>query len=69
MPAYRRQIDLEGIEAPVDLAVVGDEEAVAAHIGRFLEAGMTELCANLLGTPEDKARTAAFLAARYGGGV
>jgi hypothetical protein len=30
---------------------------------------MTELCANLLGTPEDKARTAAFLAARYGGGV
>jgi F420-dependent oxidoreductase-like protein len=69
MPAYRRQIDLEGVEAPVDLAIVGDEDAAAAHIERFLDAGMTELCANLLGTPEEKARTAAFLAARYGSGA
>jgi F420-dependent oxidoreductase-like protein len=66
MPAYRRQIELEGVAQPVDLAVVGDEQSVGAHLQRFVDAGMTELCANLLGTPDDKARTAAFLVERYG---
>lgn len=66
MPAYRRQIDIEGVPAPVDLAVVGDEDAVAAHLERFVDAGMTELCANVIGAPEEVARSRAFLAERYG---
>jgi 5,10-methylenetetrahydromethanopterin reductase len=61
MPAYSRQIAIERVEAPVDLAVVGTEDEVAEHLGRFADAGMTELCANLLGTPEDVERSAAFL--------
>jgi 5,10-methylenetetrahydromethanopterin reductase len=69
MPAYRRQIELEGVDAPVDLAVVGSEDEVAEHLERFTVAGMTELCANLLGTPDDVNRTAAFLADRYGSGT
>jgi alkanesulfonate monooxygenase SsuD/methylene tetrahydromethanopterin reductase-like flavin-dependent oxidoreductase (luciferase family) len=66
MPAYRRQIEIEGVESPVDLAVIGDEDTVARHLDRFEDAGMTELCANLLITPDDTDRTAAFLADRYG---
>ena len=66
MPSYRRQVDAEGVDAPVDLVVLGDEVAVAAHLDRFRDAGMTELCANVVGNPEEKARTAAFLADHYG---
>lgn len=66
MPAYRRQIEIEGVASPDDLAVVGDEDIVARHLDRFEEAGMTELCANLLITPDDIDRTAAFLTGRYG---
>lgn len=61
MPAYRRQIDIEGVETPVDLAVVGTEEEVDEHLDRFIAAGMTELCANVVGTPDEVARTIVVL--------
>lgn len=64
MPAYRRQLDIEGVARPVDLAVVGTEQEVDAHLDRFVHAGMTELCANIVGAPEDVARTMRHLAAR-----
>lgn len=64
MPSYRRQIDLEGVASPVDLVVLGDDDAVGAQLDRFAEAGMTELCANVVGTPDERARTSAYLAAR-----
>lgn len=67
MPAYRRQLDIEGVARPVDLAVVGTEDEVDAHLDRFVEAGMTELCANIVGSPEDTARTMAHLARRRSG--
>jgi len=66
MPAYSRQLAIEGVERPVDLAVVGSEAEVDAHLDRFVAAGMTELCANIVGTPEDIARTMAYLARRRG---
>jgi F420-dependent oxidoreductase-like protein len=64
MPAYRRQLDIEGVAQPVDLAVVGSEAEVDAHLDRFVAAGMTELCANVIGAPDDVARTLAHLARR-----
>jgi 5,10-methylenetetrahydromethanopterin reductase len=64
MPAYRRQLDIEGVAQPVDLAVVGTEAEVDAHLDRFVEAGMTELCANIVGAPEEVERTMAHLVAR-----
>ena len=66
MPAYSRQVAIEGVAKPTDLAVVGDEDAVAAHLDRFEEAGMTELCANVEAPADERARTAAFLTSRYG---
>jgi 5,10-methylenetetrahydromethanopterin reductase len=64
MPAYRRQLDIEGVARPVDLAVVGTEREVDAHLDRFVAAGMTELCANIVGSSDDTARTMAHLARR-----
>jgi 5,10-methylenetetrahydromethanopterin reductase len=66
MPSYRRQVDGEGVDSPVDLVVLGDEDEVVAHLDRFVEAGMTELCVNAVGAPAEKERTAAFLGERYG---
>jgi F420-dependent oxidoreductase-like protein len=63
MPAYARQIAVEGVEAPVDLAVVGAEQEVTEHLEELAAAGMTELCAVLEGTPEELERTEALLTA------
>ncbi|MEU0539432.1 TIGR03564 family F420-dependent LLM class oxidoreductase [Nocardia sp. NPDC005978] len=59
IPSYRRVIDLEGADRAVDLALIGDEEAVAAGIQRYYDAGATEvvLTSTDLGTPEDELRT------------
>lgn len=61
MPAYQRQMAAEGLTDPVDLVVLGDEDAVAARLAAYVAAGMTELCANVVGSPEEQARTTAFL--------
>lgn len=61
MPAYQRQMASEGVDDPVDLVVLGDDDAVAARLDAYRSAGMTELCANLLGAPEEQARTTEYL--------
>lgn len=61
MPAYQRQMAAEGVDDPVDLVVLGDDDAVTARLDAYRGAGMTELCANLLGAPEEQARTTEFL--------
>jgi len=61
MPAYQRQMTAEGLTDPVDLVVLGDEAAVAARLAAYADAGMTELCANVVGSPEEQARTVEFL--------
>ena len=47
LPSYRAMIDREGLKepgaaGPADLAIIGDEEAVAAAIRRVEDAGATE---------------------------
>ena len=61
MPAYARQLAAEGLDDPCDLVVLGDEATVLAHLERFAAAGMTELCANVVGSPEERVRTEALL--------
>lgn len=61
MPSYRRQVEAEGVEHPVDLAVVGDEAAAAEDLAAFVQAGMTELYANVIGTSDERRRTREFL--------
>ena len=64
MASYARMVAAEGVAEPVDIALIGDENAVAERIDGFGSAGMTELLANVLGDPDERARTRAFLAAR-----
>lgn len=43
IPSYARAIELSGGERAVDVAVIGDERAVAAEVRRYRDAGATEV--------------------------
>ncbi|MET9535371.1 LLM class F420-dependent oxidoreductase [Streptomyces sp. NPDC006649] len=59
LPSYHRVVGLEGKDRAAELAVIGDEETVAAAIRRYRSAGATEIVATEtdLGGPEDQRRT------------
>ncbi|MEV6757171.1 LLM class F420-dependent oxidoreductase [Streptomyces sp. NPDC051214] len=58
-PSYQRVIGLSGATRAADLAVIGDEETVAAEVRRYREAGATEVVfiATDLGGDADRRRT------------
>ncbi|MFH8658098.1 LLM class F420-dependent oxidoreductase [Streptomyces afghaniensis] len=58
-PSYQRVIGLSGGTRAVDLAAIGDEEAVAAEVARYREAGATEVVFTMtdLGGEADRRRT------------
>lgn len=51
LPSYRAMLDREGAEGPADVAIVGDEESVAAQIRAMFDAGVTEFVAAEFGRP------------------
>ncbi|MEU6879620.1 LLM class F420-dependent oxidoreductase [Streptomyces sp. NPDC046712] len=59
IPSYQRVIGLSGGTRAADLAVIGDEETVAAEVRRYREAGATEVVftATDLGGEADRRRT------------
>ena len=57
MPSYRRQLELEGIDDLAKLAIVGDADRVLESICGLAEAGVTELMADVFGTPDEQDRT------------
>ncbi|MFE1229732.1 LLM class F420-dependent oxidoreductase [Streptomyces sp. NPDC058745] len=59
IPSYQRALALSGATRAADLAVVGDEEHVAAGIRRYRDAGATEVVftATDLGGEADRRRT------------
>jgi F420-dependent oxidoreductase-like protein len=61
LPSYRAMLDREGAEGPADVAIVGDEETVAAELGRLADAGATDLTAPPFGTGDERRRTLALL--------
>ena len=63
LPSYRAMLDRESVGGPADVAVVGDEDAVAAHIDRFAEAGATEFSGAVYGAPDDVERSRRLLGA------
>jgi alkanesulfonate monooxygenase SsuD/methylene tetrahydromethanopterin reductase-like flavin-dependent oxidoreductase (luciferase family) len=61
LPSYRAMLDREGASGPADVAIVGDEDTVAAQIGALAEAGVTDFVAGEYTAGGDGARTRAFL--------
>jgi 5,10-methylenetetrahydromethanopterin reductase len=61
LPAYRRLLDEAGLKGPEDVALVGDEEAVARSLAALEDAGVTDLLAGPFGTGTETAETLARL--------
>jgi F420-dependent oxidoreductase-like protein len=69
LPSYRAMLDREGAAGPADVAIAGDERALAAALGELEDAGVTDLCAAVFeAEPGCTARTTEFLASRARGG-
>ncbi|MFZ4302186.1 TIGR03564 family F420-dependent LLM class oxidoreductase [Streptomyces cinereoruber] len=69
IPSYRRVIELSGAGRAAELALIGDEETVAAGVRRYREAGATEVVftATEVNGEEDRRRTWKLLGELSGG--
>lgn len=69
LPSYRAMLDREGATGPSDVAVVGDEDAVARQLATIADAGVTDFAAAPYGSREERERTFALVTelARDGG--
>jgi F420-dependent oxidoreductase-like protein len=67
LPSYRSMMDVEGVDGPADVSLVGDEDTVRAGLAAFADAGTTDFSA-LEFTLDDEAarRTRALLQAVAG---
>lgn len=61
LPSYRAMLDREAAEGPADVAVVGDEEEVAAQLRHLGEVGATSLSLPVFGSREERVRTLSLL--------
>jgi len=61
LPSYKAMLDLEGAQSAADVSFVGDEESVAASIGRLADAGATDFVAALVGDAAERDRGLALL--------
>ena len=48
---YRRVLDLEGVESPAEVAVIGNETSLQRQLEAFAEAGATDFVANIFDVP------------------
>ena len=51
---YRRVLDIEGVENPAEVAVVGNEESLQRQLEAFAEGGATDFVANIFDVPGDQ---------------
>jgi 5,10-methylenetetrahydromethanopterin reductase len=62
LPSYRAMLEREGLTAPEDVAIIGDEAAVRDMLHRVRDIGVDELVAVTVDdSPESSARTRALL--------
>ncbi|TDC68343.1 LLM class F420-dependent oxidoreductase [Actinomadura sp. GC306] len=61
LPSYRAMMDREGVGGPADLAIVGDEDRVAAKLDELAKAGVTDFVAAEYVPGEGRGRTREFL--------
>ncbi len=61
LPSYRAMLDREAAAGPADVAIVGDEEQVAAQLRHLGDVGATALSLPVFGSRDERARTLALL--------
>jgi F420-dependent oxidoreductase-like protein len=61
LPSYKAMLDREGAAGPGDVALVGDETAVADQIRHLADIGVTDFGASPYGPEQDRARTMKLL--------
>jgi hypothetical protein len=61
LPSYRAMLDREGAARPGDVALVGDEDTVAAQIKELADAGVTDFTAAEYGREQDREQTRGLL--------
>lgn len=69
LPPYRRMLDLEGVQGPADVAVVGDEVEVERQLRSLAGTGATDLLATIFSvdaSPSSAGRTRALLRSLVG---
>jgi F420-dependent oxidoreductase-like protein len=62
LPSYRAMLDREGAAGPADVAIVGDEDTVAAGVQAMADAGVTDFNASCFGDGDTVRRTTELLA-------
>ena len=67
LPSYRTMLDREGAAGPGDVAIVGDEDAVAAQVLTLANAGVTDFVANEFAHGQERERTCSLLKALIAG--
>jgi alkanesulfonate monooxygenase SsuD/methylene tetrahydromethanopterin reductase-like flavin-dependent oxidoreductase (luciferase family) len=67
LPSYRAMLDREGAARPGDVAIVGDEDAIAAQILALADAGVIDYVAREFAHGEDRGRTRSLLKAVIAG--
>jgi F420-dependent oxidoreductase-like protein len=53
LPSYRRMLDIEGVESPAEVAIIGDEAEVEAKLKALSSAGATEFLASIFPVGDD----------------
>ncbi len=70
LPSYKAMLEIEGVESPAEMAIIGDEAEVEEEIRAYASAGATEIAAQIfpVGTDRDSSinRTRRLLASLVG---
>jgi F420-dependent oxidoreductase-like protein len=53
LPSYRRMLDIEGVESPGEIALIGNESQVESQLRAFADAGATEILASIIPVGEN----------------
>lgn len=61
LPSYRAMLDREALPGPADMAIIGDEDAVAESVLVMRDHGATDVICSMFGSQDDKERTRALL--------
>ena len=61
LPSYKAMLDKEGATAPADVALVGSKDQVVDALGQLAAAGVTDMGAAVIGSPDEQAATVELL--------